>query len=198
MKKLAFIIIGILFLTACNAEERTRETKLTIEPLQLTEREEKLVKQQPAELQEYFLVNGMLNESDDLKLAVTKIEDGEQTEKMSSYGFLETEYDDYILSTSIYNHSNTEETLVFGSDTSLSSSTIPIPTEFNSFTYGSIISEETSLEKGETYHLAYLQGSSENSMSTPSITPTELKDMKNAELAYIFTISIIDKDHHQR
>lgn len=183
-----FILVAILLVGCAEDEKTPSNTKLTIEPYTLNEKESMLVSKTGISHIDYFQLNGTLKEKEDLEFSVEVYENGKLKEELlKTWGELETHYKDSIISAGISNMGNEEYSLklvygvptghveTFYSDTMTASS------------FGKLIDEKITLEKNKPIYLAAWIGTTKDSLRSGGVGNGELPSrLEEAEQAIVF------------
>lgn len=160
LKKLMIVIFSVLTLAGCSLNGG----RLTIEPYELTEKEQQLIDRTGVFSIDYFNINGNLDGAD-LRFTVEVYEDGEfKEELLGMYGMLETKFKNELISFGLFETKNEEEeqhfTIQVGTPGSLSSTTYA--TKMTASTYGSLMDGKITLEKEKPLYIAGWAGTTKN------------------------------------
>lgn len=188
-----FLFLFVI-LAACAEEEKGNED-VTIKPIELTDREKKLVSATGISYTKYFEMNGSLGEGEDLVTTFTYYKDGEFLKGGSKmFGALKTTYEDDLLSFAMLKDEELAH-LYMGDGNGLGGSKATIPEDLGMSTYGGL-SEKHTLVKGEEAYVAYWVASGDNSISSGGMgDPTKLPEViKEEDFAIVMSVEIKDKE----
>ncbi|MDQ0215872.1 hypothetical protein J2S13_002292 [Oikeobacillus pervagus] len=205
VKRLVLFVIIMLCLSACIGnsgqkvgEKPAKETKITIEPMKLTEKEQQMISQTGVEFIEYFKLNGGLKKDDDLVFAVDMYKKGEKEEVLSSDHVFQHRYKDEITSFGVSVSSNSDSnseimTILLGLPGGLTSSSID--SKMMGSTYGRNLAKKIQLKKNKPVFLAYWKGTTEDYITGPDKNddgkfPARLKD---SDLAIVYKVTLVDR-----
>ena len=197
-KGFCLLIIFSVFLTGCaDVEKSPPSTNLTIEPYNLSEKESLLINKTGVGRIEFFMLNGTLKEDEDLQFSVEVFENGEYKEQLfRTYGGLETNFKDSIISTGINNNTSDEDKvlqIINGYPSGIT--TTYYPNEMTASSFSKLIDEKIILEKNKPIYLAAWVGTTQNSLGLGGSGNGELPSrIKESELAIVFKIVWTDEE----
>ena len=173
MKKLLCIMITLTTLAACSPGG----SKLTIEPYELTEKEQQLIERTGVFSIDYFEINGSLDEAD-LHFTVEVYENGKLKEELLKLsGMLDARYKNELISFSLFETKNEEHqqfSLEVGTPGSLASTTYE--TEMTASTYGALIDNKVALVKEQPLYLSGWAGTEKDVLSSLRVENSQLPE----------------------
>lgn len=105
LKKLIMILLALITLAACSPSAG----KLTIEPYELSEKEQQLIERTGVFSIDYFNINGHLDDAD-LQFSVEVYENGKLKEELlKMYGMLDASFKNELISFGLFETKNEEE-----------------------------------------------------------------------------------------
>lgn len=167
-KRFSLIIVFIFVLMGCSNIEK--DTTLTITPYQLSDKEKSLIRKTDVNQIEYFYLNGILQEDDDIRFSIEVYENGILTQELLKLsGELQGKYVDSLISfgISLSGEGNRLIKVIAGLPTG--HATTLLPNEMSMYAFSKLIEDKVILEKNKPIYLAYWSGNTSNNVS--SITP---------------------------
>lgn len=161
LKKLMLVMLAIVTLAACSPSG----SQLTIEPYELTEKEQLLIERTGVFSIDYFKINGHLDDAD-LQFSVEVYENGKLKEELlKMYGMLDESFKNELISFGMFETRNGEEQQQFTIEVgtpggSLASS--PYETKMMASTYGALINNKVTLEKEQSLYIAGWAGTTKD------------------------------------
>ncbi|UOQ45805.1 hypothetical protein MUN89_07710 [Halobacillus salinarum] len=210
MKWFTTLVVVMLLLAACtnqgsseskqkNAGASSQEVSasiLKVKPANLSEREKTLVNQMGNDHQTFYTVDGEVKEGDVLVTSVQVYKKGEKGEEvMSSVGSGEEKKFNKALHSFQIQLEKKAAYVTIGSPNGYARGSTTIPGDIGSFLFEQP-GEEIKLIKGKPIYLAYLIGTSKNTLTTPlhEDLTTLPKSVKDAEFALVFILELKDEE----
>ncbi|RWZ58642.1 hypothetical protein EQV77_06655 [Halobacillus fulvus] len=204
LKKCSILITLLFLLTACTADDSKEadstgtqsnaSTFITIQPAELSEREQTIINQIGGDYQSFFTIKGDLGPDETIVQSIGVYREGQkEEERLTSFSdSLEGDLHSYQLRLE-------DETtyLRIGFPSGSAGASTVLPDQLGTFVYQQM-EEEFTLTKGEPVYVAYLIGSSQNSMSfrQPEDWTTVPTSVQEAEYSIVFKVEWRDtKDH---
>lgn len=198
LKGVFIFIIFTLMLTGCaEVETSPTSTELTIEPYYLSDRESLLMSKTGVDWIAFFMLNGSLDEEGDLQFSVEVYENGEfKEEVLKTWGELETNYKDSIISAGINNMKDVNQSLQLISGFPSGRATTYYPNEMTASSFSMLIDEKITLEKNKPIYFAGWFGTTKGSLRAGGGENGELPpQIEDAELALVFKMVWTDQEH---
>ncbi|SET04332.1 hypothetical protein SAMN05421676_102415 [Salinibacillus kushneri] len=193
-----FCIVSILLLSACG-DTQTNST-LTISPHKLSEEEKTLINKTGVTDIHYFTLNGNLPKEKDLLFEIETFENGKSKSGMKSSGFLNSNFNDSILSFGINFKQNDRNTmdLMIGTPSGLATQTYEPNIDIQGHSFQSFIHENKTLKLNQPVYLAGFIGTKSNSMKTLSAAEGDLlrDEMLKKDLALVLKVTLVNKENH--
>lgn len=187
-KGFCLFIIFILFLTGC--EKTLSNTKITIEPYNMSEKERLLISKTGVEQIEFFKMEGNLKEVDDLQFAVEVHENGKlKGELLSTSDELKTKFEDSIISFGINNFNDQDHPLklITGIPTGLV--TTNYSNNMTSSSFSKLIGKKVTLEKNKPVYLTAWLGTTKNRLHSVGSENGEFPaGIEEAEIALLYRV----------
>ncbi|OEH93357.1 hypothetical protein [Bacillus solimangrovi] len=196
MKKL-FLLFVLFSLIACSSQVDNRSnSEITIKPYELSEQEQELVNNTTMEPIEYFVLDGDLQEDEDLLLELVVVEKGIEKGLMSSSKFIDKSFDHELFSFSFrqIDELNRIE-FQLGIINGLGTSATAIEENFSMFSWGKVIQEKTQLTKDQPVNVAYMSATNKGEISRSVVDAliSSPEDLKNYEFVAAYRITLVDK-----
>lgn len=190
----SFFLLSFLIILASCSESGSN---VTIEPYELSEKEQLLVQKTGVEMISYFTMNGILAETEDIHYEVQTFKNGKNIEgAFSLRGELKRKLDNELISFGVYTYQSTEKkrvsTLLAGQPNGLSSASNEHT--MSSYSFSPLVSEKVTLTKNKPVYLAAWVGTSKNTLESFGGNNGELPEsIQNTELAFVYKITLVDK-----
>lgn len=191
----SLFIIFTLLLTGCVGVEKENEkpisnTKITIEPYKMSEKEELLISKTGVEQIAFFKLEGNLKEDDDLQFTVEVYENGKlKEESLSSSNEPQTKFEDCIVSFGINNINDKDHSLQLISGIPSGFATTNYSNNMTSSSFSKLVSEKVTLEKNKPIYLAAWVGTTKDKLRTVGSESGELPaGIEEAEFALLYRI----------
>ena len=199
LKVYCLFIIFTLLLTACTAvekEETASNTKLTIESYSMSDKEKELISKTGAGQIEFFMLNGNLEEHDQLQFSVEEFENGQfKRELQRTSDGPATNFKDSLISFGI---SGIEEAgpsfkLLTGIPSGLVTENYSHNMTASSFS--KLVGGKLTLEKNKPAYLAAWVGTTKNSLRSVGSENGELPaGIEDAEIALLYKVLWTDQE----
>lgn len=193
LKRYCFFIIFALLLTGCVGEAQEKspsKTNLNIESYSLSEKEKLLISKTGVQQIEFFKLNGTLKDEDDLQFSVEVYENGKfKEELLKSYGAIETNYKNSIISFGVSDNGGEEHSLklLIGIPSGLTSTSYENNMTGHAFT--KLIGKKITLEKDKPSYIAAWLGTTKNSLRTVGDENGEIPEaIEDYELTFLFKV----------
>ncbi|MFC7787127.1 MULTISPECIES: hypothetical protein [unclassified Rossellomorea] len=201
MRITGVFIIGIfLLLTACTPEQtyqkdRSNKTELTIKPYKLNAKEKELIMFTGIQDIQYFELDGSLGEEDDLQKTIEVYENGKQVENEPfSSNQMEHLFKHSLLSFGFTSDDEEKLKFIHGSE----GGTFTMMNDFVSggYTFASLLSTKTTLEKGQPIYLYAIAGTQDGQISGLSLDENGKPSggILEADKAYVFKVTVTDRE----
>ena len=145
------IIIFTLLVTGCagiDKEKSPSNTKITIEPYNLSDKERLLISKTDVGRIEFFKLNGTLNKEEDLQFSVEVFENGKfKEELLQTWDAPEISYNESLISFGINNTTEEDHTVKLINGVPSGLATTYYPANMTSSSFGKLINEKMTLEK---------------------------------------------------
>ncbi|MGE8034065.1 hypothetical protein B1B04_20380 [Lysinibacillus sp. KCTC 33748] len=191
----SLFIIFTLLLTGCVGVEKENEksisnTKLTIEPYKMSEKEELLISKTGVEQIAFFKLEGNLKEDDDLQFTVEVYENGKlKEESLSTSNEPQTKFEDCIVSFGINNINDKDHSLQLISGIPSGFATTNYSNNMTSSSFSKLVSEKVTLEKNKPIYLAAWVGTTKDKLRFVGSENGELPaGIEEAEFALLYRI----------
>lgn len=198
-QRCCLFVILILLLTGCVGVEKDKtsaNTKITIEPYKLSEKESLLISKSGVEFIEFFKLNGTLAEDDDFQISVEVYEQGEfKEELLKTWGDPEKNYKDCLISFGIsdFNDENPPLKLLSGIPSGLV--TTNYSNNMTSSSFSNLIGEKVTIKKNKPGYLAAWIGTTKDELRSVGSENGELPaGIEEAELAFLYRVIWTDKE----
>ncbi|NRD79892.1 hypothetical protein HPT25_21380 [Bacillus sp. BRMEA1] len=197
-KGYCFFIIFTLLLTGCTGVEKenpSSNSKITIEPYNLSEKEKLLISKTGVGQIEFFKLNGTLKEDDDLQFSVEEFENGKfKKELLSSSDEPKTKFKDSLISFGISGFEDEDHPLKLLSRVPSGLDTTKYSNNMTTYSFSKLISKKITLEKNKPAYLVAWLGTTKNGLhSVESINGELPKGLEEAESALLYKVLWTDK-----
>lgn len=182
-------LMVVLFLASCSATQK----EITIEPYELSDKEQALISKTGIGNIQYFILNGDLDADEDLRYTVELYEEGEfKTELFASFGTVHSTFEETIISFGVDVKDGITK-LIMGTPSGLSTSDYQY--EKRAYSFGPLLNEKVTLEKNTPIYLAGWQGTSKDILRSLSSESGELPDrLEDAEIALLYKVVLTEKE----
>jgi hypothetical protein len=193
LRKGLALLICLFVLSSCNESG----SNITIEPYELSNKEQLLLEKTGVGMISYFTINGSLAETEDIRYEVQIFENGKDTNGMFSlHGEMKRNLDNEIISFGVNTYQSGENgsvsTLLAGQPDGLTSTTKDH--NMSSYSFSPLVNESITLSKNEPVYLAVWAGTTKDTLESLSSVNGALPDrIKDTELAFIYKITLVDK-----
>lgn len=198
-KRYCSFVIFILLLTGCadvGKDNTSSNTKITIEPYNMSEKESLLISKSGVGHIEFFKLNGTLTEEDDLQISVEVFEKGEfKEELLKTWGDPEKNYKDILISFGISDFNDEVRPLKLISGIPSGLATTNYSNNMTSSSFSNLVGEKVTLKKNKPVYLAAWLGTTKNELRSVGSENGELPDgIEEAELAFLYRVLWTDKE----
>lgn len=196
--KWVFIIGIVLLLTACTPEQtfqkdRSSKTVLTIEPYEVNAKEKELIMFTGIQDIQYFEMDGNLGEGDDLQKTLEVYENGKLVEN-DPFSSNQVEY---LFKQSLLSFGFTSDEEKFKFIHGSEGGTFTMVNDFgpSGYTFGSLLSKKTTLEKGQPLYLYAIAGTEDGQISGLTLDEKGKPSggILEADKAYVFKVMVTDR-----
>lgn len=194
----SFFIVFTLLLTGCTEEkgEISSNTKLVIEPYDLSEKEQSLISKTDVGNIQFFVLNGTLKENEDLKFSIEVYEKGNFKEEILESSSGNQQFNDEFISFGISSNRLEDKSLKIMNGIPSGLTTTIYPNKVKANTFNKLINEKMTLEKNQPFYLAAWVGNSNEPISSGVEESGKLpKDIEQTELAFVYKILWTDKEN---
>lgn len=186
-------LIFTLLLTGCADVEKEKpvsNTKITIEPYKMSEKESVLISKTGIDQIEFFKLSGELKEEDDLQFAVEVYENGKRKEELlTTSDEPENKFEDSIISFGISNINDEDYSLKLIAGLSSGRATANFSNNMTSFSFNKLVGGKVTLEKNKPVYLVAWIGTTKNELSSIGNENGELPaDIEEAETALLYRV----------
>lgn len=197
-KGYCLLITFTLLLTGCAGVEKEKSpsnTKITIEPYNVSEKERLLISKTGVEQIEFFKLNGTLREDDDLQFSVEVFEKGKfKEELLKTTGEIETRFKESLISFGISDRLNEDHSLKLINGIPSGLATTHYSNNMTVYSFSKLVGEKVTLEKNKPIYLAAWQGTTKNRLRSGGEGHGELPPgIEEAELAFLYKVLWTDK-----
>ncbi|MRG87292.1 hypothetical protein [Salinibacillus xinjiangensis] len=196
MRKVLLFLTLFFILTACSEEKTEPSNELTVQPLELSEKETTLVNKTGIGYIEYFTLNGTLHEQNELVFEVEVFENGKSRIGTKSFGSINKEFEDTIVSfgTTSTTGEGTMDILV-GTPSGLTSQQFEPETKISGSMFQKFIHEEKDVVLNQPIYLAAFAGTNKNHMTTlgGEDYKSQRKQLKKQDLAIALRVTVVNK-----
>ncbi|KGP74683.1 hypothetical protein [Pontibacillus yanchengensis] len=194
MKKVIPLLL-LIFIAACD-ESTPKESKITIEPTELTDEEKNLLPHTGLKKNSihFFGVSGNLTPEEQLVMKIIKYKNGNRSKDNGS-AMIQDEFLSNWARTSISYKTNSDTIeFSFGSDKGRFTLPYNIPEKI-SHMFPSLLQESQTLTTGDSIYLGYWRGTTDNRIEVTGGTPTSIPDeVKESDLAFVFEVEVVPKE----
>lgn len=191
----SLLIIFTLVLTGCVDVEKENEKpianeKISIEPYNMSEKEELLISKTGVEQIAFFKLEGNLKEDDDLQFSVEVYENGKFKEKLlTTSNEPQTKFEDSIISFGISNINDKDHSLKLIAGIPSGFATTNYSNNMTASSFGKLVGEKVTLEKNKPIYLAAWVGTAKNKLRSVGSENGELPaGIEEAESALLYRI----------
>ena len=198
-KRYYLFVILILLLTGCGGKDSiSSNTKITIEPYNMSEKERLLISKTDVSNIEFFKLNGTLAEDDDLQISVEVYEQGVfKEELLLTRGDSERSYKDSLMSFGMADLNDESRPLKLMSGFASGLFTTNYSSQMTSSSFGNLISEKITLQKNKPVYLVEWIGTTKDELRSVSSEEGELPaGIEEAELAFLYKVVWTDKEEN--
>lgn len=198
-KRYYLFVILILLLTGCGGKDSiSSNTKITIEPYNMSEKERLLISKTDVSNIEFFELNGALAEDDDLQISVEVYEQGVfKEELLMTRGDSERSYKDSLMSFGMADLNDESRPLKLMSGFASGLVTTNYSNKMTSSSFGNLISEKITLQKNKPVYLVEWIGTTKDELRSVSSEEGELPaGIEEAELAFLYKVVWTDKEEN--
>ncbi|MDQ0230655.1 hypothetical protein [Metabacillus malikii] len=143
-----------------------QNSKLTIEPYNISEKESMLISKTGVNQIEYYTLEGTLKEGEYIQFAVEVYENGKRkSELLTTSDEMIPKYENSIVSFGISNSTGEEDSLKLLTGTPSGLDTTDYPNNMTVSTFRKLIGEKVTLEKNKPIYLAAWAGTTKNGLS---------------------------------
>ena len=188
----SLLIMLMVLITGCSNEVEDSEShsKVSIESYSLSEHESELISKTGVGQIEYFKLNGVLAEEEELQFSVEVYVNGKlKSEQLKSYGDVEKNYKDTLISFGIsdYNDEKRSFKLISGIPSGLA--TTNYPNNMTSFTFNKLVKGTIKLKKDVPAYLASWQGTTKDELRSDLNENGELpENITETELVFLYKV----------
>ncbi|MBL3732169.1 hypothetical protein JIN86_21640 [Lysinibacillus sp. HST-98] len=192
------IMFTLLLLIGCAGVEKEKSpsnTKITIEPYNMSEKETLLISKTGVEQINFFKLNGTLKEDDDLQFSVEVFENGKfKGELLKTWGELETKYNDSLISFGISDSRDEDYSLKLLNGIPSGLATTFYSNNMTTSSFSLLMDEKMTLEKNKPIYLTAWLGTTKNELHSGKGRNGELPPgIEGAELAFFYKVLWTDK-----
>ncbi|QGG52532.1 hypothetical protein [Lysinibacillus pakistanensis] len=199
-----FIIFALLLTGCVNVEkEKSLEkekspltTQITIEPYNMSEKENLLISKTGVGHIEFFKLNGTPKDEDQLYFSVEVFKNGKfKEELLKTWDGPETKYQDSFISFGISDIENEGHSLKLITGTPTGIATTVYSNNMTSSSFGKLVGGKVTLEKNKPVYLAAWLGTTKNELSFGGGNNGELpSSIDEAELKFLYKVIWADKE----
>ncbi|MGE7114510.1 hypothetical protein [Lysinibacillus sp. NPDC047702] len=198
-----FIIFALL-LTGCVSVEKEKPlekeksqlaTEITIEPYNISEKENLLISKTGVGQIEFFELNGTPKKDDKLQFSVEVFKNGKfKEELLKTWDGSETKYQDSFISFGMSDVENEGHFLKLIIGTPTGNSTTVYSNNMTTSSFSKLVNEKVILEKNKPVYLAAWLGTTKNELSSVGGKNGELPlGIEEAELTFLYKVLWTDK-----
>lgn len=188
-----FLLIVTLLVTGCAGVEKETplsNTKITIEPYNMSEKERLLISKTGVDQIEFFKLEGESKEDGDLQFTVEVYEKGKLKEELlTTVDELKTKFEDRIISFGISNINDEDHSLKLITGTPFGLATTNYSNNMTSFSFNKLVGKKVTLEKNKPFYLVAWVGTTKNELRSVGSENGELPTgIKESEVALLYRV----------